>query len=128
MLNWKNASNSDQKLLTAIARLFRNGPQLLEFFFHPSEPKLALPCKQIKHLAKSFCTADELLIRIALDVWCAAGAINFNEIYQKLDEANFVNVVLTLGYLRGNRMLSEFGQLKLDILDPSFRQLKTDNF
>jgi len=128
MINWKNASESDKNLLTAIARLFRNSPQLLIFFFHQSEPKLAHPCKKIKQLSRSFCTSDELLIRIALDIWCDSGAINFNEIYQKLDEKNFVNVVLTLWYLRGDRMLFEFGQLKLDTIDGNFRQLKMDNF
>jgi len=89
---------------------------------------LAHPCKKIKQLSRSFCTSDELLIRIALDIWCDSGAINFNEIYQKLDEKNFVNVVLTLWYLRGDRMLFEFGQLKLDTIDGNFRQLKMDNF
>jgi hypothetical protein len=128
MINWKNASPSDQHLFTAVARLFRNNPQLIDFFFHPSEPQLALPCKRIKQIARSFCSADELLVRMALDIWNGSGAINFNEIYQKLDEKNFTNVILTLGYLKGDRMLHEFGQLKLDIFPGSSRQLKTDIF
>ena len=128
MVNWKNASETDKNLFTAIARLFRNNPQLLEFFFHPTEPKLTYPCQKIKQLARSFCSADELLVRIGLDIWCEAGTINFNEIFQKLDEQNFVNVILTLGYLRGDTMLSEFRQLKRDISPENCRQLKTDNF
>lgn len=128
MINWKNASTSDQHLFTAIARLFRNNPQLLEFFFHPSEPQLALPCKKIKQASRSLCSADELLVRIALDIWNDSGVINFSEIYQKLDEKNFTNVILTLGYLRGDRLLFEFGQLKLDIFPGNSCQLKTDTF
>ena len=128
MINWKNASSTDKHLLNAIARLFRNNPQLLEFFFHPSEPQLALPCKKIKQLARSYGSADELLVRIALDIWNESGSLNFNEIHQKLDEKNFMNVILTLGYLRGDRMLYEFGQLKLDDSSQNPRQLKTDIF
>jgi hypothetical protein len=128
MLNWKNASSSDQHLFTAIARLFHNNPQLLEFLFHPSEPQLALPCKKIKQLTRSFSSADELLVRMGLDIWNGSGTINFNEIHEKLDEKNFTNVILTLGYLRGYRMLYEFGQLKLDIFSENFCQLKTDIF
>jgi hypothetical protein len=128
MINWKNASTSDQHLFTAIARLFRNNPQLLEFFFHSSEPQLAFPCKKIKQLARSLSSADELLVRMALDIWNGSGTIHFNEIHEKLDDHNFTNAILTLGYLRGDRMLHEFGQLKLDIFPENSRQLKTDIF
>lgn len=98
-VKWKYASSSDRRLFDAISFLFQNRPDLLDFVFHPSQPSLSMPSDKIKKIAKSLSDSDQLLIRIALDIWNDSGLINFSEIYQKLDNHNVFRVIQTLSLL-----------------------------
>lgn len=98
---WKNASESDELLLATIAKLFRNDQNLLSFFFHFSQAKLSTSSEEIKKMAMGFGSGQDLLVRIALDIWSEEGGIYFNEIYQKLDNQRFDEVLKILQILRG---------------------------
>jgi len=128
MNNWMNATESDRDLMYAASLIFDKRPELYKFFFHPDKPQLRYPCAKIKQLAKSMCSSDELLVRIALDVWCGNGGISFNEIYQKLDEETCGLIVLTIRYLCGERTLEGYRPLKRDTPYQSAGQLKEDIF
>jgi len=128
MIDWKNACSSDKKLLYAIARLFRNRAGLLDFFFHSTQSKLSASPEKIRKMARAFCSGDEFLVRLALDIWSQDGGINFNEIYQKVDDDNFYNIIATLGYLRDKPDIYIHGQLKLANKDGSYGHLNLPTF
>lgn len=128
MIDWKYACPSDKKLLYAIARLFCNRTELLDFFFHSTQSKLSASPEKIREMSRAFCSGDEFLIRLALDIWSQDGGINFNEIYQKVDDNNFYNIIATLGYLRGDQDIYLYGQLKLANKDGSYGHLNLPIF
>jgi hypothetical protein len=100
MIHWKNACESDEVLKLAIGNLFKKNPEIINLFFNQTQPRLICSPEEIKEMARGFGSGDDLLIRIALDVWSEEGGIHFNEIYQKLDEHRFVEVINVLKFLR----------------------------
>ena len=128
MIFWKTACDSDKKLLFAIGRLFRFHPGLLELFFDSKYPKLKEPSKKIKRNSLVLSSGERTLVLIALDIWDGSGNSNFPDIYQNLDERNFKNVLLTLGFLRDIPAIYLCGQLELDIISENRGQLEMDNF
>lgn len=97
---WEKTSSSDQRLYHAISILFESRPELMSLFFHPSRPQLSAAPDKIKKMASSLCSCDELLTRIALDIWSESGGLSFNEIYQKLDPEKITRVVTVLNFLK----------------------------
>ena len=98
-IQWKNASMSDEFLLSAIKKLFKTKQHFVNFMFHPSQAKLAFASEEIIEMAMGLGSGYDLLVRIALDIWSGEGGINFNEIYQKLDTQSFNEVVSVLQML-----------------------------
>jgi len=105
---WKNADESDKTLFKALSLLYGHNPDLLHYLLNPGLPRLNFSSKVIKHEALALSSGEELLIRVGLDIWDGSGGINFNELYQKLDNQNFQKVILVLIYLRSPKEASLF--------------------
>lgn len=97
---WEKTSSSDQKLYRAISIVFDSRVELMDLFFHPSYPQLSASPDKIKKRASALCSGDELLTRVALDIWSESGGISFNEIYQKLDPEQMTRVITVLNFLK----------------------------
>jgi len=106
-IQWKNASKSDEFLLSEIKKLFKTKQHFVSFMFHPSQAKLAFASEEIIEMAMCLGSGNDLLVRIALDIWSGEGGINFNELYQKLDTRNFDEVINILKTLRKQQFLGD---------------------
>jgi hypothetical protein len=99
MIKWNEADDCDKVLLKAFLLLYENNEKLLHHILNPNLPKLRTSSDLIKARSTVFSSGEQLLIRIGLDAWNGSGGIHFNELYEKLDSANFQRVLLFLNYL-----------------------------
>lgn len=114
MILWKNADPSDLKLLESISILLSKHPKLLDYIFCSTDPRLRASASEIKTDANSLSAGKNLLVRLALDIWSGEGEINFNEIYQTLDNENFTNLLKSMVFLMNYYNGPPRGQLKMD--------------
>ena len=99
-MNWEDADSSDKILLRALSLLYSKNENLLHLLLNPDIPRLNSSARNIKKYSLALSSGEELLVRIGLDIWDGgSGGIFFNEMYEKLDAANFQKVMLVLHYL-----------------------------
>jgi len=60
--------------------LFEEQPRLLEFLFDSKAPRLNAAPDEILAAARGLCSSDFLLVRVALDIWSAAGQVHMHEV------------------------------------------------
>jgi len=63
-----------------ILHLFEEHRRLLEFLFDAKAPRLSAASDEILAAARGLCSSDVLLVRVALDIWSAAGQAHMNEV------------------------------------------------
>ena len=102
MLNWKNASNHDLKLLKAIKMLFGDDEKFLNFLFHPTRSKLSDSPENLKERMACFSSGEQLLLLVAMDIWGTYGGIHFDDLYTKLCPQSLQNCLHALAYLKRN--------------------------
>ena len=96
MIRWKTATKTDQRLLEIIGHMFCKHLYLLDFFFDPNEPRLRqLPEELLKESAV-MSSGEDLLVRVALDLWSGSGDARVWELIEILDGENFVYVLRSL--------------------------------
>lgn len=100
---WKEATDHEIDLFNAISILFWKKEKLIYHMFDLSAPTLASSPDEIKFESGIFSKSEQLLIRIALDIWDGCGGINFNELYQELDDKNFQKILYLLLHLKNKR-------------------------
>jgi len=100
MIPWPKASKTDLRLFEAVSRVFRNHPYLLEFLFDPREPRLRLLSEELLERSRDFSSGEDLLIRVALDLWSGGGEARIWELLEYLDDENLFNVTSALQFLR----------------------------
>jgi len=79
MLVWSNGTSHSRNLFQVIVCLFRNHPKLLEFLFDKECPRLRRSCRDLKAEATRFSTSEELLVRVALDLWQEGPGYDFGD-------------------------------------------------
>lgn len=99
MEHWQTATKTDHQLYFVIKIIFRNHPKLLEFFFEAEEPRICGEPMEIRKLALCFSSGEELLVRVALDVWSGSGNAKIWQLVETLDSENFSNVLEALSFL-----------------------------
>ena len=99
MWNKKNTCESDFMLYEALSRLYAHHKGLLPFLLNSDGPRLRMPSDILKEHSAVFSSGEQLLVRIGLDIWDGSGGINFNELYQVLDQKNLQTVVSALFFL-----------------------------
>lgn len=107
-LNWENASVADFVLLQAMEQLFGRHPDLLPFVFNDTEPRLRRHPKVIMKEAEALSRGEDLLVRIALDLWNQSSGVGLFELIERLDSGNFQNVIAALRIV-GPKPPSRFG-------------------
>ncbi len=85
---WKEARASEQRQFDAISILTRQSPYLMNFLFHPTNPKLRLPPEELLRTAQGFSSGDYVLVKLAIDLWCEQGQVFVHELFN-LDPVNF---------------------------------------
>jgi hypothetical protein len=53
--------------------IFRNHPGLLDFFFEKKEPRIRMRAIEMRKAAFGMSSGEQLLLRVALDVWSGSG-------------------------------------------------------
>lgn len=84
----------------AISVLLANDPRLLEFLFHPCRSRLARSAATLRRSAGAFSSGQQILVRIALDIWDDAGHVRLSDVVYRLDPVRFEAFLLALEVLR----------------------------
>jgi hypothetical protein len=96
MIRWPGATESDGRLLSIIGHLCSRHLYLLDFLFDPDEPKLRRSACELLEEAAVMSSGEDLLVRVALDLWSGSGNAHVWELFEILDEGNFINVLRAL--------------------------------
>jgi ArsR family metal-binding transcriptional regulator len=100
MLKWKDCGRAHERLGEVMNQIFRNHPKLLDFVFYPDRPELRDEPDVLLQDAGCFSTGEQVLIRIALDLWTGEVEVKLWDMIQRLDQSNYQNVLLGLRILR----------------------------
>lgn len=117
MFRWLQATKVDRRLFEAITIVFRKHLYLMAFFFDPEEPRLRRLPEELLEESECFSSGEDLLVRVALDLWSGSENANSWELIKILDEQNLANVV---------EALLEIGTKFNGWDGPVMRQLKTE--
>ncbi|MGE3759869.1 MAG: hypothetical protein AB7H97_19035 [Pseudobdellovibrionaceae bacterium] len=96
---WQSATKADHRLWFVIKIIFRNHPELLDFLFEKDEPRIRLEPLELRKQALCFSSGEELLVRVALDVWSGSGNAKIWQLIETLDCDNLSNVLEALSFL-----------------------------
>lgn len=90
---WEKATDTERKLFFAISEIFDKDEKLLEFTFENKSPRLREQAHKLIEEIKTHYPAKDLLLRIALDIWCSCGDVYLWELFEFLNQKEFKNVV-----------------------------------
>lgn len=96
---WEHASASDCLLGEAISIALLNHENILEFVLDSRVPRLRHGPDKLLQLSKSFSSGEQLLVRVALDIWSGSGDAKIAQLIENLDEDNLYNVLNGLYFL-----------------------------
>lgn len=117
---WPKVGRVERKLFEAISHIFKSYPYLLDFLFDPDVAKIRALPEELISQSESLSSGEDLLVRVALDLWSGGGNACVWELIEILDEQNFNNVLEALSKLRPKHLGGFQGpvcrQLKLDSL------------
>lgn len=99
MISWTNAPAGDLKRLEAIRLATSAVPWLVDWLFHESKPELRLPSDRLKIEMGVFSGGEQVIARVAMDIWGCYGGTEIIELC-RLDDYNFKNVVKALTIFR----------------------------
>lgn len=100
MLNWKAPGRHQQRVQETLNLIFRNHPPLLDFLFEKDRPRLRAEPEYLLDYAREFSHGEQILIRLALDLWNGTGKVRMWEIVESLDDGNYECVLAGLRHLR----------------------------
>lgn len=98
-LKWEHPNVTDFVLLQAMRRLFARRPDLLTFVFHMKEPRLRRSPQILMKEARALSSGENVLVRVALNLWNQSGSVGLHEIVERLDETNFENTIAAMRIL-----------------------------
>jgi hypothetical protein len=98
---WRHAKPSDHHVFKVVALIFHNHPELLEFFFEKERPRIRFQAIEMRRHAAGMSSGEQLLLRVALDVWGGSGNAKIWQLIETLDSGNLANVLKALALLRG---------------------------
>lgn len=99
-IEWKSASESDRRILRSIFLLVGSEPRLLEFLFEREAPRIRQRAGVLRDEARAFGPADELTVRVALDLWCGGGHVQVWELLEGWDAENWTRFIRAVGELK----------------------------
>lgn len=99
MRTFEQATSEDLLRGEAISLILLSKEHLEDLFFHPDRVGLRYRRDRLLALSKSYPADEQLLIRVALDVWNGSGEAKISELIRGLDFENMSNVLNGLGFL-----------------------------
>jgi hypothetical protein len=96
MDSWLNATHTERRLYCLISLIFSNHPKLLEFFFERHSPRSSLKPDEMLKAARCFSSGEQVLIRVALDLWSESGGAQVRQLLHVLDQDSCSNVLKAL--------------------------------
>lgn len=96
METWREATRAERRLYILISAIFRNHPKLLEFFFERDRAKISFDPETMLREAGCFSSGEQVLIRVALDMWSGSGNATVWQLLEILDYESFSNVLKAL--------------------------------
>lgn len=100
MMNWKTCSEEEKRLANIMHLLFKSYPELEQFLFNPETPNLNEPPEDILTQIGVFSSGEQILIRVALDLWSGEGGTRLYDMIYRLDDHNFTKVMAAILYMR----------------------------
>jgi len=100
MLNWKGPGRHERRMQEVFNLIFQNHPQFLEFLFEGERARLRLEPEELLIEAGAFSLGEQILIRVALDLWSGQGHVHLWDMVELLDDGNYHHVLAGLRHLR----------------------------
>jgi hypothetical protein len=100
MLSWKTCSKEESRLAEIMYLLFKSYPELEQFLFKAETPNLNEPPDVLLRQIGAFSSGEQILVRVALDLWSGEGRTHLFDVLHRLDDRNFTNVMAAILYLR----------------------------
>ena len=85
----------------AIDMIFRSNPGLKTYMFGQDKFRLRAEPEDIIENASGLSSGQQILLRIALDLWSGSGKTDLYDLLTTLDEENFINFLEALLIMRG---------------------------
>ena len=96
MQTWRKATVSEQRQYQLISQIFFKHPKLLEFFFEKHEARMRFAPEEMLKEIGAFSSGEQLLVRVAMDIWSGSGNTKLWRLIEQLDHDNFSNVLKAL--------------------------------
>lgn len=107
-------SDLEQCVLSrAIGIIFNNDERWLDFFYSHKGGDLRLAPEELIQEARCFSRGEQILIRVALELWSGANYVGISQIVEHLDWTNLTRVlvaIMTLRDITANELI-EIGHL-----------------
>ena len=100
MLSWHSPGRAERRMMESLNFIFTGHSKLLEFLFEPDRPKLRHEPEILLHHAMGFSRGEQILLRVALDLWCGAGEVRLWQMIEHLDDGSYGNALTGLRHLR----------------------------
>lgn len=100
MLNWMKLGRAESRMMGSLNLIMGDHSKLLEFLFESERPRLKQEPEVLLKLASGFSRGEQILVRVALELWCGAGGVSLWQIIEHLDDPNYFNTLAGLRYLR----------------------------
>lgn len=88
----------------AISILLANNPRLLDYLFQKNRHQLQQPPEEIMEDIGYLSSGEQVLMRIALDLWSGDGAARLGDIVWTLDDVRFDAFLMALESLRFTKL------------------------
>ena len=99
-IQWQNAEDAELKVARSIFLLVDSDPRLLEFLFDPKKLRLRKRAGVLRDEAWMFNDEEQLLLRVALDIWCGSGHVHLWELIEMWGVAGWFRFIRAIGELK----------------------------
>jgi len=104
MLNWKDPGRHPRRMQESLNLIFSHHPSLLEFLFEKDRAKLCAEPEWLLDSTGEFSEGEQILIRVALELWSGIGGVRLWDSIERLDEGKAKSVLIGLRHLRRTEM------------------------
>ena len=100
MLKWQRPGRHEMRMMETLNIIFAGHNKLLQFLFDEDVAKLRHEPELLLTSACGFSSGEQILIRIALDLWSGSGGVKLWHIIESLDDTTYEGVLAGLRHLR----------------------------
>lgn len=95
-----NSCLENTKLITAVGLIFSFDEHWLNFFYSHQNAGLRLGPEEMLMEARCFSSGEQIMIRVALDLWTHGSYASLSSVAETLDWENLTRVLLAIMTLR----------------------------